>query len=160
MAMAVRRQRVHQTGKSNRRRAHKAPDIAVLKKSPSVVSVSDEQSVAEWVRRVDIFRPPTAVRTKLGGMYIRESSQCNSRAYLPILSDVLSPSEESHKSLLQPQWNTAQPQLGVPIWSSESMQNKPYATDGESVSQDAGPGNFVDNCDMKPAGVPTDVWSL
>ena len=159
--MAVRRQRVHQTGKSNRRRAHKAPDItAVLKKAPSVVSVSDEQSVATWVRQVDIFRPPTAVRTKLGGTYIRESSQCNSRAYLPILSDVLSPDDDSTKNLLQPQWNTAQPQLGVPIWSSESMQNKPYATDGENISEGVGPANFMDNSDMNPAGIPTDVWSL
>ena len=158
--MRIRRQRVHWSGKSNRKRSLKAPDAEkVLKKAPSVISVTDEQSNNEWLRRVDIFRPPTAIRTKLGGTYVQESSQCSSQAYLPIISEVLSEGKDK-KAMLQPDWNTAQPALGVPIWSSETMQNRPYATDGQQATYEAGTGNFVQNCDKPVAGVPTDVWSL
>ena len=90
---------------------------------------------------------------------MQESSQCSSQAYLPIISEVLSEGKEK-KAMVQPDWNTAQPALGVPIWSSESMQNRPYATDGQQATYEAGTGNFVQNCDKPVAGVPTDVWSL
>ena len=131
--MSIRRQRTHWTGKSNRQRAKKYPEVseAEVERMQGNLTISDTDFAAinnGWSKAVKIFEEPSIIRTRLGGKLYRPLSRCDSKQYLEVLEENLE--KRMAATFVQPEWTNDQPRMGIPIWSNEPMQAKVFSTDG------------------------------
>ena len=131
--MSIRRQRTHWTGKSNRQRAKKYPEVDEMEveRMKGDLKVSDADFAATnngWAKSIKIFEEPSIIRTRLGGTLYRPLSRCDSKQYIEVLEENLA--ERSKATFVQPPWTNDQPRMGIPIWSNDPMQAKVFSTDG------------------------------
>ena len=152
-------ERTHQSGMSNRRRARKAPDPVTCTAGDPPVHVKAENELAASLnklglsRSVSVLEPPRLLKTKLGGFYYSEVKRCQSAQYRDTIEETYSEFVKSR--FVQPDWTNKQPQLGIPTWSNDPMQSKPFATDGKSAPH-VSETESHSSVDMRaPAGRPT-----
>ena len=93
-AMSIRRQRTHWTGKSNRQRAKKYPEVDEMEveRMKGDLKISDQDFAATnngWAKSIKIFEEPSIIRTRLGGTLFRPLSRCDSKQYIDVLEENL-----------------------------------------------------------------------
>ena len=92
--MSIRRQRTHWTGKSNRQRAKKYPEVDEMEveRMKGDLKISDQDFAATnngWAKSIKIFEEPSIIRTRLGGTLFRPLSRCDSKQYIDVLEHYL-----------------------------------------------------------------------